>query len=55
MVNISRIEEKLERVLDNYRLLGSKLPSLLSDSIYEVSTIIITQGNRAGLVHVRGN
>ena len=55
IVNISGIEEELERVLDNYRLLDSKLPLLLSDSIYEISTVIMTQGNRIGLVHVRGN
>ena len=55
MVKISGIEEELERVLDNRQLLGSCLPSLLGDSIWEIRTVITTQNYEAGLIFSRGN
>ena len=55
MVRIADIEEELERVLANHQIPGGQNPSLVGGSVHEISTVIIAQGDKEGLVHERVN
>ena len=56
VINISGIEEELERVLQPYRLHNNTVfPAIYGDQIYDVSSVIVQSGGRNDDFHIRMN
>jgi len=55
VINISGLEEELQRLLLSHQLHDGVLPALYADDIYDVSTVIVKKNGVDDLFHIRMN